>query len=784
MLAATCPPLQALSIASPDAAEATIYAQTVPVTPSRPESQGPVSLAEIVVTGEPWPEDRQRSAIAAASLSGVDLDESAMTGFDEIAQGIPNVSFNTDFNSLYVRGIGTSELNVLSEQAVSYVLDGVYVPRLDYLKPGLMDVERIDIIKGPQGMLLARSAAAGLIDVRYREPTEEWASYAAFTSGSNALRKAEAALSGPFTDDLGFRLAGSWLTEDGHTSNLVDGSRIGDRDVRQARIKLRSALTDDLHASFGASYFEYLIGVWGGSEAFEYPQALRPVVALLDPSFETVLDRHASANNQNLSRGRGLVMPLKFDLDVAGHKFSSTTSYSSLDDTQGGDVDGSGAALADLRAELHSHVWSQDLRLASPRGATEYLAGVSLYRSRLSLDVDYRIGVNPGSETLSGALSAAALSRFVDLGALDAVTAMLFPGDALDTLNGRASIEVRSLGLFAEITRHLGDSLSLSLGGRYSRDARQGFGVVADQGPVPIWSALVLGGYSTTRRNNDEAFSPKLALAWRPGKSVTLYANHARGFRAGSFNAGAFSESDFEFRPERSSAYEAGLQATGFAGRLRLSLAGFWMDYHDYQLAVFNGFGYSTANAEQARTVGMESSLQLQLMPGLVAMAVIGHSAARFVEYRRGGCPTMPLGSPGGWPPQGIGALPPQRTCDLSGRPLFRAPDWSGNLGVRYRKRLPRWPVGVLFDADAAYKGFEYMDPDLDPLDTQAGYWLYSAQVGVHAADDRWAFVINGKNLSDRLVKTFSGDIPLQAGAHWALTNPPRTVSATLRLNF
>lgn len=789
--AAQAPQADDTDTASDPVAAPVPYAKTIPVEvevaapePAAPSADKPrIVLQEIVVTAQKREEDVRSVPIAISVMSGEDLKDAGISTFDDMARLVPNVSFNTDFNSLYMRGIGTAELNVISEQAVSYVIDGVYVSRLDYLKPGFMDVERIEVLKGPQGTLFGRNATAGVMNITYGEPTDDWESSLALTGGSRDSRKVEAVVSGPLTDKLKFRLAGNLAEEDGHTLNLASGEPLGDKDIRQARAKFHYDFTDTLYGSLGVSYFKYFIGVWGLSETFEYPEYLRTAITALDPTFETQLDRRGSASRQNSSHGKGMIVPLQLNLERWDHTFTSITAYSRLDDFQGGDIDGSAVDLAELLVYSDTDALSQEFRVVSPPGIVEYVGGLFLFKSHFGANLDIPLGINPGLNTVSGVELLGPFAQFLEPATLP-LTALVLPGGAADNLNGVATVDVESIGLFGQFTLHLTDTLALLVGGRYSKDARKGTAVLTTDGPVPIWEVLTLGGYSTVKRNRDEDFSPKVSLTWEAHDAVTLYGTYAKGFRAGSYNIAAFSESDFEFKPERSTTYEAGLKTEWLDGLVRFNFGGFSTRYKDYQLATFNGFGYNIANAEEATSKGIESDLTAMIYPGLILSAAVGYNQGKFVTHTRSACPTVGFLSPGGIPPQGIAALPPQKVCDLSGRPLFRAPEWTGNVGLNYEAALFDGPANFFVGANASYKGFEFMDSDLDPLDSQGAYWLYNAHLGLKHADDLWNLVVHCKNLSDKLVKTFSGDVPLQAGAHGALTNPPRTFSVALQWNF
>ena len=710
-------------------------------------------LEEIVVTAQRRTENVRDVPIAVSVLSGEALRDAGIARFDDMARWVPNVSFNSDFNSLYLRGIGTAELNVIGEQAVVYILDDVYVPRLDYLKPGFMDLRQMEILKGPQGTLYGRNATGGVIKIDYGEPTGEWTGTVDLTGGERDRHEGEVAIGGPVTDWLSIRVAARHHREDGHTLNLVDGKTLGDKETDQFRSKIRLEPIPGLQIDFGAHHFDYFIGVWAGNEIFEYPDALRNVVTALDPTFETELDRRGSANEQNRSDGRGWLVPLKVSYELWDHTLTSISAYAELDDFQGGDIDGSGAPLARLPAVTESDLWSEELRLTSPAGWIEYVGGLFLYQSSHFTELEIPLGPGHGPN-----------------------------GAPADNVNGRFHIDVESLGVFGQATWHIFDSLALIVGGRFSRDVKDGRAVATPLGP--IWEVLMLGGYSADRHVVDTDFSPKASLLWDVTDELTAYATYAEGFRAGSFNVAAFVPEDFEFESETSETFEGGLKAQLLEGRLQWNLGGFHTTYHDYQLAAFNGFGYIIANAEKARSLGFESDATALLWPGLVAAGGLGFNDAKFVEQTHATCPTTLQSF------DGPAALPPKRFCDLSGEPLFRAPRWTGSLRLAYERPLGLdlpflgWPLSGFVGGDAAYKGEEFMDSDLDPLDAQSSYWLFGAMVGLKDADDRWQLTVRGTNLADELVKTFSGDVPVQPGAHWALTNAPRTFLASLRLSF
>jgi outer membrane receptor protein involved in Fe transport len=744
-----------------------------------------VQANEIVVTAQKRAEDVRDVPIAITVMNGEELRNMAVVGVDDVARFVPNVSFNTDFNSLYLRGIGTAELNPIGEQAIVYMLDDVYVSRLDFLKPGFLDVGQIEVLKGPQGTLYGRNATGGVVNIGIGQPDDSsWVSRLTLTGGERNQREAEGMVSGPLGERAGVRVAARIREEDGHTRNLHDGTTLGDKDTQQVRVRMKLEATDSVVLTAGVDWFDYFIGVWGGNEMFVYPANLRLAIELLDPAFETKLDRRGSANLQNHSDGHGLIAPLKIHWELGDHEITSITAFAKLDDVQGGDIDGSAIDLAGTWLDTRYDQISQELRLLSPPGDLDYVVGLFYFQSELDSILDVPIGPNylvGDGLPLLAELPIPGINELL-MGATDVLDQILDSHyGSLANVRGLFGIDVDSYGIFGQMTWRPTDSVALILGGRYSSDIKHARADLHDEGPVPVWTVLTQGGYKTRRKAVDKNFSPKLSATWAVDDRMTLYATYAKGFRAGSFNAAAFSEQDFEFDGETSATYEAGVKTSLFDGDVRFNLGGFRTVYRDYQLAAFNGFGYIIGNAEKVKSQGIESDVTVHVLQGLVLQAGVGFNDAWFEKHTGASCPTVPLGT---GPMQGLVTLPPRLVCDLSGEPLFRAPRWTGSMRAAYEAPIADSRFGLIVGADATYKGGEYIDSDLDPIDWQDGYWLYNARVGLKGVTDRWRIEVHGKNLSDKLVRTFSGDVPLQAGAHWALTNPPRTFFVTLRLSF
>ncbi len=750
------------------------------------QADRPLALDEIVVTAQKRTEDVRDVPIAVSVMSGDEMRDNAITSFNELAAYIPNVSINTDWFSLYVRGIGTAEYSLISEQAVGYFIDGVYLGRIEFLRPGFVDVAQLEVLKGPQGTLFGRNASAGVITVTTGQPSYEWTGHFSGTYGERESIDLRGALSGPIIEDrLAFRLAISHKDSDGYIYNRVNGENMDPRDSTFARAKLKLDATDNLTATAAISWFEYEAGPFGGTEATQISPEFAPVFEALDPTIETRLDRQGSRTPETGFRqandGDGIIGSLQIDWEIWNHTLTSISSFATYDAYTGSDIDASGANLAGLTITQSYTQMSEELRLASPPGDLEYLVGLFYLHAEheAALTVPFFPNLTPGFvlDPLLPDLLNSALSPL--LGPINTIQ-LIEPDD----VNAFHDITIDSSAIFGQAKWNVLDNLSLILGLRYTYDDKSDRARGAPSQTSVIWRALVQGGYNVVDERKDTDLSPKFSATWDPVEWATLYATYAKGFKAGSYNVAALADFQVSFDAEEADSYEAGLKTELFGGRSRFNLAGHWTDYDNLQIATFQTVAYNVTNAPKARTRGIEADLTFLVTEGLVLNGAITWNQATFEDFKEGPCPAASLTDLGSLPPEGPGTLPPDKACDLSGKQLHRSPEWSGSARIAYQRQLGNLPIAGMVALDASYRDDELLDADLDPLDAQEAHWLFNARLGLADIDKAWTFVIVAKNLTDELTKVFGGDIPLFFGSHWASTNAPRTISGTFRFNF
>lgn len=747
-------------------------------------------LEEVVVTAQKRIENPRDVPMALSVMSADDIRELGIQDFNDMMRLIPSVSFYDKSSSIYVRGIGTPEGNPLGEQAIAYILDGLYIPKYSYLKSSFMDLERIEVLKGPQGTLFGRNATAGVINLINAKPTDEWQARVSLTGGNRDIKDTEVMVSGPITDEFSMRLAGRKRVEGGTTFSTTDQAYLDDRDQRQARLSMKYDFSETTIIDLSVTKFDYSLG--GGTEFHVYPEDLRPFVQSQDPNLETVLDRrtslptHDDDPDQRSDGGEGYIIPLTISWDMFNHSFVSVTGYAELFEDLGIDLDKTAIDISSSSVIQDETQLSQELRVLSPKfdmpflpGSFDYVFGAYYYEQQNDASIEVPLygdfatflGGLPGAGTVPDPLG------ILNLGARP---------DILDVLGGNFDLETKSTALFGQLTWAVTDSLSLMFGARQSKDIKKVFLDVYTTGPVPFWDKATEAPFQVDKTNVFRNFSPKYSLTWDATDEMTAYFTLAKGFRAGSFNAGASERRNVEFQPETSSTIEIGLKTELLDGRIRANIGMFETDYKDYQVSTFAGLGVVILNVPETQSRGAEADIVAVLVPGLILNASAAYLDARFIDNKDNSCPTTPY-SEGDLTRYLDGSFTrPSRGCDVSGETLHRSPRWTGSLGLNYV--FASFELGVpleLFTGfSATYKGLEYQDSDLDPLDIQDRHTLYNARIGVQTRDGSWRFEVHGKNLTDEIVKTFSQDVPFSAGAHDSATNSGKYYFATLHYNF
>jgi iron complex outermembrane receptor protein len=532
-------------------------------------------LEEIVVTAQKREQNLQEVPLAVSVLSGDLIDRSTAYNIEGLNALVPSLNFRkggTSINStLFLRGVGTVNFSLAAEPSVATVLDGVVLARSGEAFGDLNDIERIEVLRGPQGTLFGKNASAGVVSIVSRMPSDEFGTSAQVDYYDGGEWKLRGTLDAPLSETFGTRTTAFYGEYDGNIDNLYDGREINGYKRWGVRSIGRWDATEALTFTFIGDYRKAddnccgeVIGTAPNNVAL---RTLLSGVNLREDETREV--RH---NLVTRTEETAWGLSAQIDWELAEHVLTSITAYRSWDagEIREGDwLDRPAAYVGNGFAQLHddgpqeSTTFSQEIRLASPTGQfLEYVVGIFYFDSEAERDFARDVIVCTASTLpvdATGSLPCA-------------------PGSSTFT-NPNSSANFGSdstnLALFGEGTLNLSDAWRLVLGLRYTQDELSYF---HDRIPSPVAGPGVRTDTSGYRDETDEdAFSGRAAVQWDVSDDLMTYLSYSRGYKGPAYNVffNMNPNSLNALDPETADAYEAGIKATLFDGSTIANLAVF-----------------------------------------------------------------------------------------------------------------------------------------------------------------------------------------------------------------
>ena len=698
-------------------------------------------LETVIITATKRVQPLQSTPIAVSVISGGTLEESNLNNLSTITAQIPTVNYRANASNkdsaLFIRGVGTISTSPGVEPTVSTVLDGVVTARAGQATLDLVEVDRIEILRGPQGTLFGKNASAGVINIITKAPskkTEGYLDLAYYQGGETRLR---GGISGELSKDVA-RASLSLMSAkfDGNVTNVFDNSTVNGYDRQGVRARVDLTPSKDLKISLIADHSKATdttpTGVPYSTNVTTFPTLVvtaNPLyAAAVSPVIPSPENRKINSNMKTRVQDINEGVSAQIDYSLPGFQLTSITAYRSWTNTQFQDQDRlsslsrSFAQTAD-RGDLDFHQTTQELRIASTgRQFFDYVAGVFYFDGKN--DEQYRRDVtrcptSPAAALPSGILPCTAATTVAD--------------------NGVATYGVRakSKAIFGEGTFNFSPQLRAIAGLRYTADDLSYYhGRVASNTGVPgvgATRATVTG--ATTENALSGRFGPQFEIS----KDMMVYATYSRGYKGPAYNV-FFNMSptqDNVLAPEKSKSFELGFKSELMDRRVRLNVAAFDTQYDGYQANVpdlVNGAIVTRLiNAGKVSTQGVELDLTARITPQLTVNAALANIIARVKEFK---CP--------------VGAA---ASCDINGRALPFAPDWKGSLRVKYLQPLSG---GLTLDlgADASWQSKTNFDLSQQPDSFQKSYSIINASIALQSTNG-WRLALVGKNLADESYATF-----------------------------
>lgn len=728
------------------------------------------TIEEIVVTATKRPESLQDVSVAVSVMDGMRLDEQGIDTLEELTYYMPNVQISEAAVStnIFIRGVG-SGVNFGFEQSVGTFIDGVYYGRARSARNPFLDVARVEVLKGPQGVLFGKNTIAGALNITTREPTLDWEnSVTAYWEPEFDTREVTAVTSGPLTETLGIRLVGRYSTSDGYLDNSLTGDDEPQRDEWVVRGTAQWTPSSNLTMTLKAEASAFDVTGRANQLTVSTP-ALLALTQAVDPAAEGSFDYDKSGPgtapffSEEFDDTETENLTLTIDYDLGQHTLSSVSSYIAYEFDKNDDVDFTNLSLLAFPGQQDYEAWSQELRITSPLSDTfEYIVGA--YYSREELESTKRVDVN--------------------LAAIPPLDAAL-PG-AIPRTGSRNQFfeqDTESWALFAEGTWHLSSALRLMVGLRYTEDEKDAekelfFGRIGETTLDPTTNAtyplLGLGNphvFPDLQREEDE-LTPSITAEWDMTGNVMTYAKFSQGFKAGGFDEDNVSGNAAaeEFDAETVDSYALGVKASLAGGSAFLNVELFRSEFEDLQVSTFDGSAaFLVGNAAQAESQGLEVDFRWQATERLAVGGAAALLEAEYDEYVEGPCVF------------GAGAV-----CDLTGENLQFAPDYSGNLYAEYFWPIARgWVLGLQSDVNVSDR--HDIPGDLDPVVAQDSYYKINARISLDSTDGRYRLALIGKNLNDEKTTSWGNDVPLGnliGNNYFQFIDPPRTIALQAGVNF
>ncbi|MFW2421000.1 MAG: TonB-dependent receptor [Porticoccaceae bacterium] len=776
-----------------------------------------LTLEEIVVTATKRTEGLQEVPIAISVMGGEEISEKGLTKMEDLAAYMPNVHVAeaSAGTQLFIRGIG-SGVNYGFEQSVGTFVDGVYFGRGRSARGKFLDIERVEVLKGPQSTLFGKNTIAGALNITTGQPTEEFEGYVSVgrTSELDATTFTSV-VSGPLSDNVRGRLAVRSYEDEGYvTNNAPAGEDAPQTDSFYLRGTLAIDLNEEWTATIKAEHGNYdvigrqeVISKVGSSAGAFYTV---DGTANFEPGFgytnyeQNVLDLPLFDDTESN------ILQLTLDGAFAGHGVKLVVAGTDYEFTNSLDTDYSPLKLLNRgRTEEHDQFSAELIISSDTDSSLEYLAGGFYQSEELSNNRYTHANLSAVSlleptilglagQTVSGVLDATAFSNFAQ--------------------------DSDSWSIFAEGTYHINDSFRVTAGLRYSEDEKSMTksgtithlvpgsptdvlsGVSAVGAGLPgagtefnpdenvleyIYRAgLVLAsvhGYS--REREEDHVTGHINFQWDMSDDTMVYLELGNGYKAGGFDedngmgreveeisAGVFDDlADFE--DESVETLEIGAKINLAEGRGRLNVAAFTSLYEDVQVSTFDGTAaFVVGNAAESEVTGVEADVLYRLTESLTLNGAFAYLDATYKSFPSAAC------FDGQTAEQGCTA----GSQDLSGQPLQFAPEYTANVGIAYEAEIA---AGLILSAGLDYNWSDdvVVAADLDDHLIQESFGKLNGRIAL-AGNEQWQVALVGKNLTDEETFMWGNDIPLGAlgfsGSYFKMIDPPRTFELSGRINF
>lgn len=712
-------------------------------TPADETPAAPVAsaLEEVIVTAQKRAENLQAVSLSLTAFSGDFLEKSKIEGFNDLKSRTPGLiyeEFTPGQPRYFIRGIGSIARSSAVDSAVGIFVDEVYMGRPESVNNDFFGIERVEVLRGPQGTLFGRNVVGGAVSFFTRKPTEDLKAQVAATYGNYNLIEGKAYVNGALTDKLFGSVSVTSRNHDGYAFNTTTGNDLEDEQFISARAALRYVANDDLDIQLNADISRRRgTGVWW--------DLYREGAASIGKSNP---DPRRGANDTSDGNSdvdnKGVSLHIQWDAGIGD--LTSITAYRESELAARSNTTGLYVAgLTDPNKLNYFHTlfiqeddqsakqFSQEIRLAS-QGDTRLSWVGGLFYFHENVDhakiTDYRF------------------IRF--------------------NLQGHIQYDANTVtdafAAFANASYKFTDAFSVQAGLRWSHDQKDHVSVASGNPFVPFRNrGVIVSGWTSEGDDSWSALTPALSLNYQIVEDKYLYATVSRGFKSGGFNDQETEKlaADTSFAPEYAWNYEAGLKSEWFDKRLRINASFFYLDYKDLQVSIVQQVDPNlppigvTGNAGKATVKGVELEWVIVPVEGLTLYGNYTYTDSKIKDLISG-------------------------NANLDGNKLAKAPKHKLFAGASYSLALDDTTTATA-RVDYTYSSNFFSTINNSPIELIPTQHSLDAGLRLDLAEGRWGVEVWGKNLTDELNVNSLSNV---SGDGFASFSPPRTYGVTLHFRY
>jgi iron complex outermembrane recepter protein len=740
---------------------ATAHAQEPDAEASAPAEQedAVAVLEQIVVTAQKRSENVQEVPIAITALSASTLEKQRVTNvtsLDNLVPGLRIAAADAAANpKIFIRGSGINDFNPTSSSGVGLYADGVYIGSPLAQFSTFFDLDRVEVLRGPQGTLYGRNTTGGAINVISKQPTFSPEGYAALEYGSFNAVDATAAFGGPIVEDkLAFRIAAKYAEDDGYSTNAATGNDVNFAEQYAVRGSLLFTPDSDTDVLFTVNRFMNRGGAVQAKSRALFPATEEAAGAdgVCAPNYYrsglcTDLTGYADTNsdpytvdsdNEGLDKVDLTSLMLSVDRSVGDLTLTSITAWQDVKRNDQENTDASPLQMIDASYINTQTEFSQELRLASDAGALKWVVGAYYMRDTTDSDSSYDILriYRPFFVTEDNPTGAS-------------------PENSIGVFGYPYKQTTDSYAIFGQADYELTPDLVLTTGLRWSSDDKS-----MDYSRT-IEESIVQFSVQDSKTFSD--WSGKIGLKYNLSDLSNVYASYSRGYKSGGFFGGSADDAT-QIQPyanETVNAYEVGSKSDLLGQRLRLNLSGFYYDYQDiqaYSTVLRNGVTVQVLdNAASAEMYGAEAELTYMPVRNLDLSLGLAWLHAKYGTYDS-------LGD------------------DYTGNQMPQSPEYSLTSRAAYTFELPGGAT-ISPSVDVSYRSKVYFDSTMRERLSDPELWLVGAELAMTSADGHIEGGFWGRNLTDEAYLTSANPID-SLGVDLLTYSRPRSVGIFLRYNY